>query len=173
MLSNTGTAPLNNIVPSITGANPSDFAISTGANACRRDAAGSNAACSIYITFTPASATSFSATLSVADSATGSPQTAALTGTGTAAVASLTASLAFPNTNTGTTSAALVATLSNTGTATLNNIVSSITGTNPSDFAISSGANACGATLAANSTCSIYIIFTPASATHAFRQRYP
>jgi hypothetical protein len=36
------------------------------------------------VTFTPATATSFSATLSVADSATGSPQTATLTGTGTA-----------------------------------------------------------------------------------------
>ncbi len=81
-LSNTGNGPLNNIVPSITGANPSDFALSTGANACGATlAAGSS--CSIYVTFTPASATSFSATLSVADSATGSPQTATLTGTGT------------------------------------------------------------------------------------------
>jgi len=39
------------------------------------------------VTFTPASATSFSATLSVADNAAGSPQTATLTGTGTAASA--------------------------------------------------------------------------------------
>jgi hypothetical protein len=43
-------------------------------------AAGSS--CSIYVTFKPASATSFSATLSVADSASGSPQTVSLTGAG-------------------------------------------------------------------------------------------
>jgi hypothetical protein len=163
-LSNTGTSALNNIVPTITGANPSDFAISTGAGACGSTlAAGSS--CSIYVTFTPASATSFSATLSVADSGTGSPQTSSLTGTGTAPAASLTASLAFPNTPTGTTSAAMAATLSNTGNGALNNIVPTITGANPSDFAISTGAGACGTTLAAGSSCSIYVTFTPASAT--------
>ena len=48
--------------------------------------------CSIYVTFTPASASGFTATLSVADSAAGSPQTAILTGTGTAPAA---AQLAF------------------------------------------------------------------------------
>jgi hypothetical protein len=69
------------------GTNPSDFALTTGANACGATlAAGSS--CSIYVTFTPASATSFSATLSVADSASGSPQTVSLTGTGTAATSS-------------------------------------------------------------------------------------
>jgi hypothetical protein len=66
----------------ITGTNPTDFSLSTGTNACGATlAAGAN--CLIYVTFTPASATSFSATLSVADNAAGSPQTASLTGTGT------------------------------------------------------------------------------------------
>jgi hypothetical protein len=101
----------------------------------------------------------------VADSATGSPQTVALTGTGTAPAASLSPALSFPNTLAGTTSSALAATLSNTGTAPLNNVVPSITGTNPGDFALTTGANACGATLAAGSSCSIYVTFTPASAT--------
>jgi hypothetical protein len=162
-LSNNGTATLNNIVPTITGANSSDFAITTGANACGATLAA-NATCSIYVTFTPASAVSFSATLSVADSASSSPQTSTLTGTGTAPGASLTSSIAFPNTLSGTTSAALAATLSNTGTATLNNILPTITGANPSDFAITTGSNACSATLAANATCSIYVTFTPSSA---------
>jgi len=162
-LSNTGNATLNNIVPSITGANPSDFAITTGSNACGSTlAAGSN--CSIYVTFTPASASSFTATLSVADNASGSPQTSSLTGTGTAPAASLTSSLSFPSTTVGTTSAAMAATLSNSGNATLNNIAPSITGANPSDFAITTGSNACGSTLAAGSSCSIYVTFTPASA---------
>ncbi|MGD0631821.1 MAG: choice-of-anchor D domain-containing protein [Terracidiphilus sp.] len=163
MAENIGTASLNSIVPTITGTNPSDFAISTGTNACGSTlAAGSS--CSIYVAFTPASAASFTATLSVADSASGSPQTATLTGTGTAPVASLSSPLAFPNTLSGTTSSALAATLSNTGTAALNNIVASIAGTNPGDFALTTGANACGATLTAGSSCSIYVTFTPASA---------
>jgi hypothetical protein len=86
-LQNTGTAPLTNIVASLTGSNPSDFAITTGTNACGTTlAAGSS--CSIYITFTPAAASSFTATLSVADNAANTPQTAALSGTGATSVVS-------------------------------------------------------------------------------------
>jgi N-acetylneuraminic acid mutarotase len=81
-LSNTGTAALTGIVISLKGTNPSDFATTTGADACGTSlAAGSS--CDIYVTFTPAAAASYAATLSVADNASGSPQTAALTGTGT------------------------------------------------------------------------------------------
>jgi sugar lactone lactonase YvrE len=166
-LSNTGGAALTGIVISIAGTNPADFAFTTGSNACGTTLAA-NSSCSIYVTFTPASATSFSATLSVADNATGSPQTATLTGIGTAVpapIASLTAPAAFPNTTVGATAAALSATLSNTGNAAL--AISSITiaGTNPTDFAKATGANACGTTLAAGASCSIYVTFTPASAT--------
>jgi hypothetical protein len=64
----------------------------------------------------------------------------------------------------GTASAAQVATLANGGNATLNIAGITITGTNPSDFAIAAGTNACGTTLAASSSCSIYVTFTPASA---------
>jgi N-acetylneuraminic acid mutarotase len=81
-LSNTGNATLTISGITITGANPTDFAVSTGANACGSSLAA-GATCSIYVTFTPASATSFAATLSVADNAVGSPQTTTLTGTGT------------------------------------------------------------------------------------------
>jgi hypothetical protein len=81
VLSNTGTAALNNIVPSILRGYTNPFALTTGDNACGSTlAAGSS--CSIYVTFTPTSATSFQATLSVADDASGSPQTAVLGGTG-------------------------------------------------------------------------------------------
>ena len=162
-LSNAGNATLNITGISIAGANPSDFAVSTGANACGTTlAAGSS--CSIYVTFTPASASSFTATLQVADNATGSPQSSTLTGTGTAPTASLSPTLSFPSTATGTPSGAMTATLSNMGTSTLNITGISIAGANPSDFAIATGANACGTTLAAGSSCSIYVTFTPASA---------
>jgi sugar lactone lactonase YvrE len=82
-LQNTGNAPLTGIAISITGTNPSDFAIATGTNACGTTLAAASS-CSIYVTFTPASTTSFAATLSVADNASGSPQTASLAGTGVA-----------------------------------------------------------------------------------------
>src|ERR1035441_3500027 len=80
-LSNTGTATLTGIAFSITGTNPSDFATTSATTCSTTLAAGTS--CLIYVGFTPASATSFSATLSVADNASGSPQTVTLTGTGT------------------------------------------------------------------------------------------
>jgi uncharacterized protein YpmS len=161
-LTNNSGAALTGIVPSIGGNNPDDFAISTGTNACGATLAA-GASCSFYITFTPSVVSGFSAVLSVADSATGSPQTAILLGTGIApsGPVTLTPSVSFPNTVAKTTSAALAATLTNNSGATLTSIVPSIGGNNPDDFAVSTGANACGATLAAGASCSIYITFTP------------
>jgi len=90
-----------------------------------------------------------------------------LSGAGTQAGipgATLTPSVAFPNTFIGTTTSALAATLSNTGTAALAIGSIAIGGANPSDFTLATGSNACGTTLAAGATCSIYVTFTPASA---------
>jgi myo-inositol-hexaphosphate 3-phosphohydrolase len=165
-LSNTGNATLNIGNVAIGGANPTEFAITTGTNACGVTLAA-NATCNIYVTFTPAAAQAYSATLTVTDNASPTTQSASLTGTGTAVaapVATLTATLPFPATTVGTTSSALASTLSNTGNATLNIGNIAIGGTNPTDFAIATGTNACGATLAANATCNIYVTFTPAAA---------
>jgi uncharacterized repeat protein (TIGR01451 family) len=160
-LTNTGSSALAISGISITGTNPTDFAQT---NTCGSSLAAS-ASCSISVTFTPASAASFAATLSVADNATGSPQTVALSGTGTTAstpVASLSpTSLTFSAVS-GSTSAAQTVTLKNTGSAALVISGISIAGTNPTDFA---QANTCGSSLAANATCSISVTFTPASAT--------
>jgi Domain of unknown function DUF11/FG-GAP-like repeat/Putative binding domain, N-terminal len=78
-LTNSGTAALNITGINITGSNPSDFA-QTNTCGTTLDIGDS---CAISVTFTPASAASFSATLSVADNAAASPQTVSLTGTGT------------------------------------------------------------------------------------------
>ncbi len=96
-LSNTGNAALTITGISIAGTNPTDFAITTGANACSSSLAASSS-CSIYVTFTPASATNFAATLSVADNAVGSPQTTTLAGTGTAAPSFTVSSTTTPQT---------------------------------------------------------------------------
>jgi len=87
-LSNTGNEPLTGIVVSLTGTNPSDFAIMPASNACGSSLAASSS-CFIYVTFTPQTATNYAATLSVADNASGSPQTTALTGTGTSTVSAV------------------------------------------------------------------------------------
>ncbi len=79
-LSNTGNAALAITGITITGTNASSFAET---NTCGASvAAGSS--CTISVTFAPASAATLTATVSVADNASGSPQTLALSGTGTA-----------------------------------------------------------------------------------------
>jgi trimeric autotransporter adhesin len=164
-LSNTGNATLNISGVTISGTNAADFAISTGANACGTTLAQSSN-CSIYVTFKPSTTAAESATLNVADNAASSPQTSSLTGTGTHApvpIASLSPAIAFGNEAEGVTSAAMSATLSNTGNATLNISGVTISGTNAADFAIATGTNACGTTLAQNSNCSIYVTFKPST----------
>ena len=82
-----------------------------------------------------------------------------ITGTGIAPAVSLsTASLTFTGQPVGIASPSQPVTLQNSGTASLTGIAVSITGTNASDF---SQTNACGATLAANASCSISVTFTP------------
>jgi sugar lactone lactonase YvrE len=165
-LTNTGNATLSITGITIGGANSSDFAIATGGNACGTTLAA-NASCSIYVTFTPASAASFSSTLSVADNATGSPQTSTITGTGTAPpapVATLAPNpVAFASQAIGATSAATTVTLTNTGNATLTITSISITGANPTDFATTSGSSSCDGSISAGASCNIYVTFTPAS----------
>jgi sugar lactone lactonase YvrE len=162
-LSNTGNATLTGISFSIAGTNPTDFATTSATTCGTTLAAGSS--CIIYVTFTPASVASFSATLTVADNASGSPQTVTLTGAGTSVPTPQAAlspnPLAFPGTSVGTAAATLPMTLSNPGSAALTITSISVTGTNASSFGQS---NNCGASLAAGASCTITVTFTPASA---------
>ena len=143
-LTNSGGATLSITSIALTGANASNFAQT---NTCGSSvAAGAN--CTISVKFTP--------------SASGSPQTVSLSGTGTATVVSLSAtSLAFANQSVGTTSTAQTLTLSNTGNAALSITSVALTGTNASDFAQS---NTCGSSLAAGANCTIVVMFTPSVA---------
>ena len=157
-LTNTGNAALNITSLALTGTNASDFAQT---NTCGSSvAAGSN--CTISVTFTPAASGSRTASVSITDNASGSPQAVSLSGTGTATVVSLSAtSLAFANQSVGTTSTAQTLTLSNTGNAALSITSVALTGTNASDFAQS---NTCGSSLAAGANCTIVVMFTPSVA---------
>ena len=158
-LKNTGTIAVTVSSITRTGTNLTSFVDLSGCGTSL--AAG--ASCSIFVAFKPAAAGALTATLNVADNATGSPQKVTLTGTGSAAPSvklSVTA-LAFPTTTHGTASEALPVTLTNAGTATLDLTSIAITGTNPTDFI---QVNDCAATLAPAASCTVYVAFTPATA---------
>jgi hypothetical protein len=113
------------------------------------------ASCTVNVTFTPTAMGVRAGTLTFVDSATGSPQTVALTGTGLSAVAALTpASLTFSGTQVGTTSIAQAVTLTNQGNSnmTISNIAVS------GNYAQT---NNCPGTLAASASCAINVTFTP------------
>src|SRR5438876_131689 len=119
-LSNTGTAALSISGYAITGTNSGDFTKTTNCLA----SLGAGASCIISVTFKPTATGTRTASVAVTDNATGSPQAAALSGSGVSSgtstpVASLSpTSLAFGNQTVGTKAAKSI-TLSNTGTAAL------------------------------------------------------
>src|SRR5208282_3531566 len=156
-LSNTGNAALTLTSIALTGTNPGDFAETN--NCGSSVTAGAN--CTMSVTFTPTASGTRTAAVTLTDNATGSPQTVSLSGTGTAAVASLSpSSLSFASQAVGATSAAQTITLNNTGNAALTLTSVALTGTNPSDFAQT---NNCGSSVAAGANCTISVTFTPAA----------
>ena len=70
-------------------------------------------------------------------------------------------SLSFPNTVVGSTSAPLTVTVKNTGSVALSITRITLTGGQTDDFALS---NTCGASLAANTSCTISATFNPVAA---------
>ena len=120
------------------------------------------ASCTVQVTFQPTAAGPLSASVEVTDDAAGSPQSATLSGTGTAApVATFSVtSLTFAAQGVGTQSAAQMATLTNTGTAILNIEGISVTGANASDF---TQTNDCVAAMAVSAVCTFNVKFTPAA----------
>ncbi|MGD0801205.1 MAG: choice-of-anchor D domain-containing protein [Terracidiphilus sp.] len=154
-LTNSGTASMSVSGISITGANASSF---SQTNTCGSTLAVS-ASCAVTVTFTPAAAGALTAAISFVDNAANSPQTAALSGTGsTPAISISPTSLAFPTTNVGASSATKSVTVTNSGSVTLTISGVTITGANTTSF---KGSNGCGGTLAANASCSVSFYFKP------------
>ncbi len=132
-----------------------DFKISS--NTCGNSLAA-GASCTVSVTFTPSHSSAESATLVFTDADSSSPQTAALTGTGTASAPVATFMPATLNLGgqlvTTTSTPAQAITLKNTGNAALNIAPIAASG----DFAET---NNCGASLAATMSCAINVTFTP------------
>jgi hypothetical protein len=157
-LTNTGGSPLTISGIVLTGTNKAQFLISS--NYCPASlAAGAN--CVIHLHFYPQITGAATAALTIADAASGSPQSVSLTGTGTTpAVVSLSAtSLAFGNVTVQTESVYQAVAVTNTGGSplTISGVV--LTGTNKTQFLISS--NDCPTSLAAGANCVIHLHFFP------------
>jgi hypothetical protein len=160
-VTNGGAANLSISTVSIGGTNASSFAKS--ADTCSGVAVTPNNTCTVSVTFTPSATGSLSASLNFTDNAAGSPQTVALSGTGTTPLVGLSApSLNFGNQPLSTTSAAQVETVTNSGTGNLSISTVTIGGPNASDFAKS--ADTCtGATETPSRTCTVSVTFTPSA----------
>ncbi len=154
-LTNTSTtAPMQVAGIGFTGPNANSF---SQTNNCPATLAPLGT-CTINVVFTPSVGGALTANLSVSDSAPGSPQIVALTGTGVSAVTLLPAGLSFPlqiNTTSGMPQSIQV---TNNQTVTLNISSIAISGTNAASF---SQVNTCGTALTAGSSCTITVMFTP------------
>ena len=112
------------------------------------------ASCSISVTFTPTTTGARSGAITVTDSASNSPQTASLTGSGVLPVALTPVSDGFGNVVVSVTSAAKNSILKNNQTVALSITSIALTG----DFAQT---NNCGTSVAAGASCTISVTFTP------------
>jgi len=141
----------------LTGANVSDFTFTS----CPTSLAAS-ASCTITVSFKPTTTGSRAATLTVSDTASNSPQTVALSGTGGStsggSVTVSPTSMSF-QASAGSTSAAQMTTLSNgtKSSITINSIT--LGGANSGDFAISN--KTCGSSLGASASCTVSVVFKP------------
>jgi hypothetical protein len=126
--------------------------------------------CQISVSYAPTSVGTAQAALIITDNAAGSPQSVALAGTAQAPpppapeVTLVPGTLTFPGTTTeGESSAPQPITITNSGNATLTfSAAPMLSGVNTADFAISS--NTCAASLAANASCTVSVIFSPLAA---------
>ncbi len=151
-LTNTGTATLVLMGIKITGGNNKDF---SQTNTCGGTLA-LNTSCTLSVKFTPSQTGSRTSSLSIADNAAGSPQTVPLSGTGVAPDVTLNPlSLTFAGVLVGKSGSPKTVTINNTGNASLT--VTAI----DADGDFSQTNNCVGAAVAAGSSCTITVTFTP------------
>jgi Abnormal spindle-like microcephaly-assoc'd, ASPM-SPD-2-Hydin len=130
-LTNNDSTALTLYGNTITGTNATDF--SQSATTCGASLAA-HSSCNISVTFTPSVSGAETATLNITDSASNSPQTVSLTGTGVAQFTLSAASINFGNETSGSASAAKSVTLTNNTSAAVSISSIGIGGTNPANF---------------------------------------
>jgi len=154
---NSGTAAVTITKAAISGTNATDFAVTY--NPCTSMNAFTT--CNIQVTFNPTAAGVRTATFSLTDNATGSPQSVTLVGVGQTSIAALAVApaLAFPAVALGGYNTQYLG-LQNTGTVVVGVTGVTIAGANAADFTVY---NSCQS-IAAGSSCSLYLAFVPAAA---------
>jgi hypothetical protein len=139
----------------------SEFSLS-GSGCVAGTQVGAQSFCTFRITFTPSAAGTRSSTLTITDTAPGSPRNISLSGVGISSsvpeVNLTPTSLTFATQAEGTTSPAQNINLTNNGSASLTITSITITGADPSDYAQT---NNCSSTLAAGFSCNIAVTFSP------------
>ena len=158
-IANTGSAPLG-FTQGITvaGANAADFS----ASGCSSAVAPASS-CTVKVTFAPQSSGSKTATLTISDNATGSPQSVALSGIAptSSQVQVLPTSWGFAPESLGTQSAPEAITITNVGSLPVNFTQNfAITGANASDFSETTNCSLQSA-LQPNAQCTVQVVFTP------------
>jgi len=151
-LINSQQVTLNISSITFTGTNYTDFSQSNNCNG----SVAAGASCTISVTFTPGAVGTRTATLNVFDDGANSPQTAALTGTGLAAVSLSSSSISFGSVFVGSKATANPVTLTNNQSVPLTNISITIIGS-----AAYSQVNTCGTSIPANGTCTITVSLAP------------
>ena len=145
----------------LSGTNPGDFSVSS--TTCGSSLAAS-ASCSASLLFKPTATGARSATYGITDSASTTPLTVALSGTGTSSgtVTISPTSLPFGSVNIGSSSAAQSVTVSNGTANSVTLSAGTLAGTNPGDFSVSS--TTCGSSLAESASCTASLLFKPTAA---------
>jgi hypothetical protein len=145
------------VISSATLSDP-EFALSgTGTCGAIPITVAPKANCTMGVVFAPSAVGAHSASLALVDNATTSPQHVSLTGTGIAGLATTSKSLVFGSVTFGAKGVKAFSVINyQTQSVTLNE---SFRGTNAADFAVTGGT--CTATLAAKTSCSIVVSFTP------------
>ena len=163
-LANSGTADLALAAVAVQGAGFADVSAAT----CPATLVP-GAGCDIDIAFTPTAAQAYAGALRVTSNAAGSPHTAVLQGTGTAAVvptliwSPATTRLDFGTVSAGSLSTVQSVTLLNQGPGGVNLTVLNAIGTDAASFSVVGGTCVVGAPLFAGQTCQVDLRFAPGS----------
>ncbi|MBI5068408.1 MAG: choice-of-anchor D domain-containing protein [Deltaproteobacteria bacterium] len=163
-VANTGLAPLRITGVARGGTNPGQFAHVTTCGPFPANLAP-GASCTVSVTFTPTTAGTKSALLTVSVAAPGVSQSVPLTGTITVPTFTVSpTALAFGSQLRGTVSAPQVIDVVNTGTAPLRITGVTRSGPNAGQFAHTTTCGPFPATLAAGASCTVSVTFRPAGA---------
>jgi hypothetical protein len=144
-----------------------NLAVTTSGDFAETDTCGTplgpSLSCTVSVTFAPTFPLTRTGSVTITDNAVNSPQTVMLSGMGVGPAVSLGEnSLNFANQLITTSSSAQTVSLTNDGNAPLAISSIGIGGTSSGDFSQTNTCPASGASLAANASCSITLIFKPA-----------